>query len=98
MEVSIMYSDYTAYLRELMIPSKLLWQHSLQAPHATCEPSIVYVTAVLNPCLELSENSETCQQENLQLSNYTVETLTNPPQFMTLKIGLSVSNWIYYAL
>lgn len=52
--------------------------------------------ASLNPCLGLSENSETCQQENLQLNNYIVETLTNPPLFMTLKIGLGVCNWIYY--
>lgn len=75
-----------------MIPWKLLWQHGLQAPRATCEPSIVYVTGSLNPCLGLPENSGTCQQENLQLNNYIVETLTNPPQFMTLKIGLGVSN------
>ena len=60
--------------------------------HTTCEPSIVCVTGSLNPCLGLSENSGTCQQENLQRNNYIVETLTNPPQFMTLKIGLGVSN------
>lgn len=75
-----------------MIPSTLLWQHGLQAPHAACEQSIVYVTASLNPCLGLSENSGTCQQENLQLNNYIVETLTNLPRFMTLKIGLGVCN------
>lgn len=75
-----------------MIPCKLLWQHGLQAPHATCELFIVCVTASLNPCLGLSENSGTCQQENLQLNNYIVETLTNPPQFMTLKTGLGVNN------
>lgn len=62
------------------------------APHAICEPSIVYVTAHLNPYLGLSENPGTCQQENLQLNNYIVETLTNPLRFMTLKIGLGVSN------
>lgn len=75
-----------------MIPSILLWQHGLQALYATCEQSIVYVMASLNLCLGLSENSGTCQQENLQLNNYIVETLTNPPQYMALKIGLGVCN------